>query len=132
MYYVTNEGMILNENDIQYIQQIHTSGYYIFKRILSHHIFYAAFNNMTIEELKKKLEKGYVIDHKDENKRNNNITNLQLITYSENTQKSRDNGTIEGQVSGILYNKTTNEKYDFNHFVSSIRLVNTTKWLQKY
>jgi hypothetical protein len=124
LYYATNEGIILNEKNIKYFTSTNIPGYYVFKGLLVHRIIYAVFNDITIEELNEKYKDGYVVDHKDDNKQNNNITNLQLITHSENTQKSRDNGTIEGQVSGSLHNKNTGDKCDFNH------LPQAAEWLK--
>jgi hypothetical protein len=38
--------------------------------------------------LQKPLDKNYVVNHKDENKLNNNIDNLEYVTYKENTMYS--------------------------------------------
>ena len=52
---------------------------------------------------------GYkiVVDHIDNNKLNNNLTNLQLITHRENISKDRKNGT--SQYKGVFWGKNSNK-----------------------
>ena len=52
---------------------------------------------------------GYkiVIDHIDNNKLNNNLTNLQLISQRDNSSKDKKNGT--SQYSGVTWHKATNK-----------------------
>ena len=52
---------------------------------------------------------GYkiVIDHIDNNKLNNNLTNLQLISQRDNSSKDKKNGT--SQYSGVTWHKNTNK-----------------------
>ena len=38
---------------------------------------------------KGEIPAKYCVDHKDDNKQNNNINNLQILTWSENTKKNR-------------------------------------------
>ena len=38
---------------------------------------------------KGEIPEKYCVDHKDDNKQNNNINNLQILTWSENTKKNR-------------------------------------------
>ena len=44
-----------------------------------------------------------VVDHIDENKRNNNVNNLQLLTNRENCKKSRDNSKFNSLYDGVCY-----------------------------
>ena len=52
---------------------------------------------------------GYkiVVDHIDNNKLNNNLTNLQLISQRDNSSKDKKNGT--SQYSGVTWHKATNK-----------------------
>lgn len=54
-----------------------------------HRLVYCAFNNVDIATISQ--SSGLVVDHIDNNHRNNTIDNLQLLTHSQNTQKSYDN-----------------------------------------
>lgn len=40
------------------------------------------------ETFKGKIPKGYEINHKDHNKANNDLSNLELVTHSENVKKA--------------------------------------------
>jgi hypothetical protein len=52
---------------------------------------------------------GYkiVVDHIDNNRLNNHVSNLQLISNRENTSKDRKNGT--SQYTGVCWHKATNK-----------------------
>lgn len=131
IFQATSFGNILQNGKKCYTPMI-CCGYFIFKDTLVHHIIYAAFNDLTIEELKNKLspngKREYVIDHKSQiNKRDNSINNLEMKTYSENTRSARDAGQIAGQVCGTIVNETTGEKYSFNHIVQSAEFLHKQK-----
>lgn len=131
IFQATSFGYILQDGKKCYTPII-SCGYLIFKGELVHHIIYAAFNDLTIEELKQLLspngKKENVIDHKSQtNKTDNSISNLEMKTYSENTQSARDSGQIAGQVCGIIINETTGEKFSFNHLNQAARFLNKQK-----
>lgn len=54
-----------------------------------HQVVWDTFGDRAVPE-------GYVIDHIDENKRNNHISNLQLLTRGENVSKSLSGGARAG------------------------------------
>ena len=54
-----------------------------------HHAVFCYYNNIT------KIPKGYVIHHKDFNKLNNDISNLQLLTISEHVTLHNNNMSVE-------------------------------------
>ena len=131
IFQATSFGYILQDGKKCYTPMI-SSGYLIFKGELVHHIIYAAFNDLIIEELKQLLspngEKENVIDHISQtNKTDNSISNLTMKTYSENTQSARDAGQIAGQVCGIIINETTGEKFSFNHIGQAAIFLNKQK-----
>lgn len=69
-----------------------------------HRLVYQAFNGSL-----NKLE----INHKDLDKSNNNLTNLEAVTHSENMKHAYDNGAFKGTRKGkVVVNKVTGVKYD--------------------
>jgi hypothetical protein len=48
-------------------------------------------------------KKGYVVDHIDNDKLNNSLNNLQVITQRQNTSKDKKNGT--SKYTGVIYDK---------------------------
>lgn len=87
---------------------INKNGYYectTIDRLMLHNIVWEKHNG-------KKIPKGYEIHHKDFNKLNNNIDNLQLITPSEHTKLHVDthwmgsgmNKKVVCVETGVVYN----------------------------
>ena len=79
--------------------QKHPYGYY--QVTLSKNGINKTFNNYQLVAyafLNFKPLKGLVIDHIDNNPKNNNLSNLQIITHIENTQKDKKN-------LGVSYHK---------------------------
>ena len=112
----TSNGDIYNFNRRRFVgQSVDGSGYYkinIFipdgKDIVrqSHRFIYECFYG--------EISKGYVIDHIDNNKLNNNIINLQAITPSHNSQKNCNHiNTISNSKRILAINLNTGLKYLF-------------------
>jgi hypothetical protein len=59
---------------------------------------------------------GYIIDHIDENKSNNHVSNLQLLTTKENIKKTYDTNKNHKATANIkLTNKDINKILEFNN-----------------
>lgn len=71
------------------------------KRFMVHVLMAIAFLDYT-----KKTNKQLTIDHKDNIKTNNDISNLQLITFRENLSKDKKNKT--SKYTGVSWNKKRN------------------------
>lgn len=72
------------------------------KTLNVHTLVFSAFNGFSPTINSKKT-----VDHKDNNKLNNNIDNLQLITSRENSSKDRKNKT--SKYTGVSFRKDTNK-----------------------
>lgn len=71
---------------------------------------------------------GYIIDHIDENKQNNHVSNLQLITHSENIQKTMNINENHKCTNSIEFkNINTNEIMKFNSFTLASSHFNITR-----
>ena len=87
----SDKGMILPERILK--PNIIVSGYHavrlqkdgIGKQLYVHKLVADAFLN-------NDYASGYVVNHKDGNKGNNNVENLEYVSYSENNQHAWDNG----------------------------------------
>ena len=88
-YSVSNTGFIKNNTTNRVLKYYIRNGY---KSIsLSNNNIKKTYNIHTIVAehfLIKPYDKKYVVNHKDENKLNNDINNLEYITYGENTKYS--------------------------------------------
>lgn len=85
-YSVSTFGRIKNDKTNLLLKKSLVCGYHKIrlskngkvKDFIVHHLIYQVFNDL------EEIPKGYVIDHIDANKINNNLNNLRLITLSEN------------------------------------------------
>lgn len=85
-YSVSNQGDIKNNTTNRILKYYVRNGYNSIS--LSNKNIKKTFNIHTIVAehfLQKPLSNNYVVNHKDENKLNNHINNLEYITYKENT-----------------------------------------------
>ena len=96
IYQVNNQGKVYNlRKNIFMSQRLSNKGYYrvslskdgVKKTISVHQLVGLAFLDA------KYKEKGLVVDHKDNNSKNNNLWNLQIINNRENCSKDRVRGT---------------------------------------
>ena len=89
-YSISNFGRVRNDRTMLLLKPSILCGYYkirtsvngITNDFLIHNLIYCIFNELDI------IPEGYVVNHIDGNKLNNNINNLELITLSENVQKA--------------------------------------------
>ena len=74
--------------------------------------------------LNHKINKKTVVDHIDNNRLNNNLDNLQIITNRENTSKDKKN--CSSKYTGVYWNKASKK------WVSMIRIKGVKKYLGTY
>lgn len=91
-YVILDDGSILNKDGSIKSLKINRKGYlftnfYYNNKLrchVVHRVIWKAFNG--------EIPEGYEIDHIDNNRQNNQLSNLQLLTKSQNNQKSYDSG----------------------------------------
>lgn len=95
-YTVMENGTILNKDGTEKKFKVNKKGYlftnfYYGKRLhchLIHTLIWRAFNGV--------IPKGHEVDHKDNDRQNNTLENLNILTKSENNQKSYHSGNRSG------------------------------------
>ena len=87
-----------------------------YKTFTVHQLVVMAFLNHTLNGMK-----GLICDHVDNDRLNNLLSNLQLITNRLNTSKDKNNGT--SKFTGVSWRKSNNK------WVSSIKINGKNKYL---
>ena len=87
------------------------------KTILLHHLIWDAFGN------KPRNGRALQVDHIDENKLNNRIDNLQILTNRENCTKYHKSNKKSGLPTGVVYHRATKK------YVAQIRIGDRYKYL---
>lgn len=93
-YKVTSEGLIINSKGNQICRFIDNTGYYQVELSKMGKKYKRRVHQLITQTIFGQPPKGYIVNHKDGNKLNNRIENLEYITYSQNTQHAYDNGLI--------------------------------------
>lgn len=101
-YWVNEKGQIINKKTLRFLNGSFRNGYIRIsmpkgKKESLHLIIWEAFNG--------KIPEGAVIDHIDGNRANNALSNLRLVSQSENIKNSHENGH-EGDVKVKQYSLT--------------------------
>ena len=115
-YEASRKGDIRHKETGKIQMNIGGGGYYMFNACkdgkwrsqYAHRFIYECFNGLIPKDRKM------VTDHIDENKLNNNLSNLRITTNSQNVQKSRDVRTTKATKKAVEgYNEDTDEKQVF-------------------
>lgn len=104
-----NGKVFFNKTGIVLKLKLNRNGYYtvnlcksnLKKTLRVHQLVAVAFLNHKIDGFK------IVVDHIDGDKKNNNVSNLQLISMRENISRSRKNGT--SKYTGVCFDKYSNK-----------------------
>lgn len=122
-YYVTTNGTVINSKGNQICRFVDNTGYYQVELSRSGKKYKRRVHQLIAHTILGQPPKGYIINHKDGNKLNNRIENLEYITYSENTQHAYDNGLIPRKRRTKLYsiNKKSGMLYKWESIRSCAR-----------
>jgi hypothetical protein len=90
-YYVSNNGKVLSNLSNKILKNtINGSGYYFVNLYKDKKKYNKMIHKLVFENFNNKISnRTFVIDHIDNNKLNNNLSNLQLITNRENSTKDK-------------------------------------------
>jgi hypothetical protein len=92
-YLIYSDGRIYSEKTKRFIkQQVCNSGYYqVVLRVNNKSVGYFI-HRLVAKHFIENIENKPVVNHKDGNKLNNCVDNLEWVTYSENSKHAYDNG----------------------------------------
>lgn len=99
-YSVNSDGEVKNNKNNYLVKGSKRNGYLRLNSIISIH-------RLVWETFKGEIPEGMVIDHIDGNRSNNSLSNLRLVTQSENMDNAQVNGH-KGQVKVSQYDKEGN------------------------
>jgi hypothetical protein len=106
-YYIFPDGRIYSKNFHIFMKQfLHINGYYIININGKNHMVHRLVARYFIPNPENKP----LVNHKDGNKLNNNVENLEWVTHQENTQHASDTGLI-----GHHKNYKAVIQYNINH-----------------
>lgn len=89
-YYITTTGKVIGKRGKELKQITNRSGYAYIPLYLNGKIVNRFIHRLVYQTFIGEIEKGYTIDHIDENKKNNRLENLQQLKRKENWQKFID------------------------------------------
>lgn len=123
IYYLNKEGKIVNKNTLRFLKGTIRNGYI---RISLPNNKKSSLHIMMWETFYGEIPKGYVIDHIDGNRLNNKLSNLRLVTQSENVLNGHINGH-NGDISVKQYDLQGNYITTYFSMKAAAEAVNKTK-----
>lgn len=117
-YYASKEGIILNSFG-RILSGSERNGYLRVNFANGHH----SIHRLIWETFNGEIPDGMVIDHIDGNRSNNALSNLRLVTQSENMNNAQRNGH-KGQVKISQYDKEGNFIAKYNSIIEAAQAVN--------
>lgn len=94
-YIIYDNGKVYNTKTKKFLQGTSKTGYLVYNLRFNGKRYYKLAHRLVAEYFLNNLEKLPVVNHKDGNKLNNNVNNLEWVTYSENNLHAYNNGLKE-------------------------------------
>lgn len=124
-YYISKEGVLLNSSG-RIIEGSERNGYIRVNLSNGHQ----SIHRLVWEAYKGEILEGMVIDHIDGNRANNSLSNLRLVTQSENMQNAQRNG-YKGQVKISQYDKEGNFIARYNSIREAAQAIDGSEYAIK-
>lgn len=126
-YYISSIGRLYNKKtDRWYKGRISESGYLDYILKINNKQYAKRAHRLVAEAFLKNPNNLPIVNHKDGNKLNNNVDNLEWVTYSENSQHAIDSGLrkntyevikFDGNLDGEIWKNIFNSsKYKISNF----------------
>lgn len=120
-YKINKHGEVINLKMGRYIKGSRRNGY-VRVNINGHP---KSIHRIVYEKFVGEIPNGYVIDHIDGQRDNNDVTNLRLITQSENMYHAQENGH-NGQRPVIQYDFDKRKITEYSSIAKAARAMNVT------
>ena len=103
-YSISNKGNVISHigNEKQLSKLNHADGYLFVRLSLNNKTKTELIHRLVAEHFLDNQNNLLQVDHIDENKKNNNVENLQWITSKENTRKSQSVKVKQKTLDGVL------------------------------
>ena len=87
-YFVTEEGNVYNSRGLRLKKQVNIDGYFVVNLYLNGKDFHRRLCRLVAEAYLPDYCEDLVVNHKDLDKQNDHVSNLEMVTILENTQHS--------------------------------------------
>lgn len=91
-YLISNEGEVINSRGLVLKPYKTNRGYLRVDLCKNGKVYHKSIHRLVLETFSERIPEKYVINHKDLNKENNHLENLEWCTSKENSQHALNNG----------------------------------------
>lgn len=90
-YVLYEDGRVYSKRNKKFLKQGESAGYLLYGSQLG------SVHRLLAQHFLGGIPQGMVVNHKDGNKQNNSLDNLEVVTYSQNAKHAFENGLNKGQ-----------------------------------